>query len=205
MKPEPENLGNTAPPNSPAQELAWIKAIARGDRIAFEQLYRSYHGLLVRFLIRNTSRRDLVDEVVNSTLWAVWRGASRFRAESTPRSWIIAIAYRTLMKALRDQPFDVGAATVDAQDELVELSQTHNHASQTELQQWVGAGLKMLPEEQRMTLELAYFLGQSCEEIAEIMSCPVGTVKARMFHARVRLRSNLATLGGDTRNEAKPE
>ena len=146
MKPEPENLGNTAPPNSPAQELAWIKAIARGDRIAFEQLYRSYHGLLVRFLIRNTSRRDLVDEVVNSTLWAVWRGASRFRAESTPRSWIIAIAYRTLMKALRDQPFDVGAATVDAQDELVELSQTHNHASQTELQQWVGAGLKMLPE-----------------------------------------------------------
>ena len=34
MKPEPENLGNTAPPNSPAQELAWIKAIARGDRIA---------------------------------------------------------------------------------------------------------------------------------------------------------------------------
>lgn len=203
MKPDPETPATAVSGSSAEQELAWIRAIAQGDRVAFEQLYRSYHGLLVRFLLRSTSRRDLVDEVVNGTLWSVWRGASRFRAESSPRSWIIAIAYRTLMKALRDQPFDIGTAS--AQDEMAEIPAQHQHAAQLEIQQWVNAGLKLLPEEQRMTIELAYFLGQSCEEIAQIMGCPVGTVKARMFHARVRLRSNLANLGGDTRNEARTE
>ncbi|TAH39008.1 MAG: sigma-70 family RNA polymerase sigma factor [Gammaproteobacteria bacterium] len=207
MKSEAENRGPADTRDSDAQDLVWIKAIARGDRRAFEQLYTSYHGLLARFLIRNTSRRDLVDEVVNSTLWAVWRGASRFREEAKPRSWIIAIAYRTLMKALRDQPFDIGAATgmdEDA-DDPAGLPEQHNHSQLTEVQQWVGAGLRLLPPDQRMTIELAYYLGQSCEEIAEIMNCPVGTVKARMFHARVRLRSSLTALGGDTRNEANPQ
>ena len=46
-------------------------------------------------------------------------------------------------------------------------------------------------------MELAYFLGQSCEEIAAIMNCATGTVKARMFHARLRLRNTLPALGGD--------
>jgi len=53
-----------------------------------------------------------------------------------------------------------------------------------------------LPFEQRATMELAYFLGHSCEEIAAIMGCPVNTVKARMFQARIKLRNLLPTLGG---------
>ena len=53
-----------------------------------------------------------------------------------------------------------------------------------------------LPEEQRLTLELAYFMGHSCEEIATITGCAVGTVKARMFHAREKLRIALPSLGG---------
>ena len=68
---------------------------------------------------------------------------------------------------------------------------------QAELRDWVQHGLDLLPTEQRMTIELAYFLGQSCEEIAQIMNCAVGTVKARMFHARVRLRNTLPSLGGE--------
>ena len=62
---------------------------------------------------------------------------------------------------------------------------------------WLSQGLNSLPEEQRVTLELAYFMGESCEDIAAIMGCAVGTVKARMFHARVRLRNVLPALGGD--------
>jgi RNA polymerase sigma-70 factor (ECF subfamily) len=53
-----------------------------------------------------------------------------------------------------------------------------------------------LPEEQRLSLELAYFMGHSCEEIAAITDSPVGTVKARMFHAREKLRLALPSLGG---------
>jgi RNA polymerase sigma-70 factor, ECF subfamily len=62
--------------------------------------------------------------------------------------------------------------------------------------------LKTLPEDQRVTLELAYFMGCSCEEVAAVMGCAVGTVKARMFHARVRLRNVMPMLAGE-RNAAQ--
>lgn len=180
-------------------EFALIRAIARGDRRAFEKLYTRYHGLLTRFLIRSTSRRDLVEEVVNDTLWAVWRGASRFRGDSKPRSWVIAIAYRCLLKALRDRPLEPGSSPLGDDDAglLDGFIETPGDSARAEMRDWVQHGLDLLPKEQRMTLELAYFLGQSCEEIARIMNCAVGTVKARMFHARVRLRNTLPSLGGE--------
>jgi RNA polymerase sigma-70 factor, ECF subfamily len=186
-------------------ELALIKAIARGDRGAFEKLYTSYHGLLTRFLTRSTSRRDLVDEVVNETMWAVWRGASRFRGDSKPRSWVIAIAYRSLMKALRDRPLEAGVASLHRSDVDVPggIPEAVNDIARAEIRDWVRHGLDLLPADQRMTIELAYFLGQSCEEIAHIMNCAVGTVKARMFHARVRLRNTLPSLGGEA-GDTKP-
>jgi RNA polymerase sigma-70 factor (ECF subfamily) len=53
-----------------------------------------------------------------------------------------------------------------------------------------------MPSEQRLVLELAYHLGHSCEEIAEIMKCPVNTVKTRMFHARKKLKVLLPALAG---------
>jgi RNA polymerase sigma-70 factor, ECF subfamily len=195
----------SAPRSSPNRdasdehELVLIRAIAGGDRAAFEKLYTSYHGLLTRFLTRSTARRDLVDEVVNETLWAVWRGASRFRGDSKPRSWVIAIAYRSLMKALRDRPLEPGIASGNRGDVdvLAGIPETSSDIAHAETRDWVRHGLELLPAEQRMTLELAYFLGQSCEEIAGIMNCAVGTVKARMFHARVRLRNTLPSLGGE--------
>ena len=198
------NRGNDL---SDERELALISAVAHGDRKAFEKLYTRYHGLLTRFLTRSTSRRDLVDEVVNEALWAVWRGASRFRGDSKPRSWIIAIAYRSLMKALRDRPLEpsVTALNRDDADAMAGIPEASNDIAQAEMRDWVRHGLDLLPAEQRMTIELAYYLGQSCEEIAQIMNCAVGTVKARMFHARVRLRNTLPALGGERSTTNDPE
>ncbi len=63
-----------------------------------------------------------------------------------------------------------------------------------ELSNWVVSGLRLLPIEQRITMELAYYLGHSLNEISSIMGCPVSTVKARMFHARMKLRNVLPGL-----------
>jgi RNA polymerase sigma-70 factor (ECF subfamily) len=76
--------------------------------------------------------------------------------------------------------------------------QTIDPTFETEVQDWLKHGLNQLPVEQRLTLELAYHMGHSLEEIAAITECPVGTVKARMFHAREKLRHYLPTLGGGT-------
>ena len=61
-----------------------------------------------------------------------------------------------------------------------------------ELREWLESGVEALPPPQRLVIELTYFLGHSCEEIAAITSCPVNTVKTRLFHARERLRERLA-------------
>ena len=65
------------------------------------------------------------------------------------------------------------------------------------MQDWVTHGLNCLTVEHRLTLQLAYTMGYSLEEIAAITDSPVGTVKARMFHARRKLREYLPAIGGN--------
>jgi RNA polymerase sigma-70 factor (ECF subfamily) len=69
-----------------------------------------------------------------------------------------------------------------------------------EAKNWLSRGLDQLPAEQRLTLDLAYRVGYSIEEIATITDSPIGTVKARMFYAREKLRMCLPALGGSVPN-----
>ncbi|MEG8119383.1 RNA polymerase sigma factor, partial [Xanthomonas hortorum] len=65
-----------------------------------------------------------------------------------------------------------------------------------ELRDWLDKGMQRLSPDQRMVIELVYGVGHKLEEVAEIMQCPVGTIKARLFHARVKLRNVLPGLAG---------
>jgi RNA polymerase sigma-70 factor, ECF subfamily len=65
------------------------------------------------------------------------------------------------------------------------------------LRDWLGKGLDRLSADQRVVIELVYGVGHTLDEVAVIMQCPVGTVKARLFHARVKLRNVLPALAGD--------
>jgi RNA polymerase sigma-70 factor (ECF subfamily) len=182
------------------RELGRLRAVAVGDRAAFEALYRHHHTRLTRFLRRFTGRADLIEEVVNDTMWVVWRKAAEFRGDSKVSTWITGIAYRTMLKALRGTaPADeIGESMLDAA-QFDEAAAAHqDDGPEALLRDWVRCGLRLLPDDQRVTLELAYFMGHSCEEIAGLMDCAVGTVKARMFHARVRLRASLPELGGES-------
>ena len=178
-----------------ARDIDWLHAVAHGDRKAFERLYLRYHSRLSRFLARHALQRHQVDEVINETMWVVWRTAAEFRGDSKVGTWIIGIAYRCFLKMLRDTPaaFSPATATVAAAAEGAGPDETEER----ETRDWVRRGLSQLPAEQRLTVELVYYLGQSYEEVSKIMDCAVGTVKARMFHARVRLRSSLPGLGGE--------
>lgn len=188
----PDVLDADAADAGEATERRLLAAVARGDRVAFERLYLRQHGVLARFIARHTARRDLVDDVINDAFWVVWRKAAEFRGDSKVGTWIIGIAYRCMLKTLRQ---NVPAAEIE--EELADPAAAETgEAEQRELRDWVRRGLDLLSPEQRTTLELAYYLGQSCEEIAVIMNCATGTVKARMFHARLRLRNSLPALGG---------
>ena len=168
-----------------------LLGVAAGDRLALEELYLGYHRRLGRFLSRFTSRYENVEEIINDTFLVVWQSAKDFRNASQVSTWIIGIAYRTALKSFRRQKNHASAVSLDNYPE-----RAVDPTSDTEVQDWLRHGLNQLPIEQRLTLELAYQMGHSVEEIAAITDCPVGTVKARMFHAREKLRRSLPALAG---------
>lgn len=182
------------PAHEDARDRQLLDQVAQGDRAALETLYRSHHQRLAGFLHRNTSQDDLVPEIINETFWVVWRNAARFRGDSRVSTWIVGIAYRCMLKALRGRDTPTRRAADDALEQLPEET---NHDERRELHDWIAHGLAQLPDKQRTALELAYFYGRSCNEIAAIMSCAPGTVKAWLFHARTRLRNVLPGLAGD--------
>jgi len=170
---------------------ALLSAVAAGDRRALEELYFGYHRRLARFLSRFTPRYENIEEIINDTFMVVWQNAKQFRRASQVSTWIIGIAYRTALKSFRRQKNHAAALGLDDCPE-----HTVDPTSEMEVRDWLKQGLSRLPIEQRLTLELAYQMGHSLEEIALITDCPVGTVKARMFHAREKLRQYLPTLSG---------
>lgn len=177
-------------------ETDLLTRVAAGDEQAFERLYVIYHRRLSRFLMRFADHYSFAEEVINDTMYIVWTKADEFAGRSKVSTWITGIAYRRALKALdarrvrstreseawRDRTTTVGTTAPAVDGQALDAD-------------WLGAGLAGLPVEQRMALELAYVLGHSCEEIAEIADCPANTVKTRLFHARRRLRDALPALG----------
>ncbi|WP_077038372.1 RNA polymerase sigma factor [Pelomonas sp. KK5] len=183
------SAASSAAARAEALDRAELAASARGDRAAFERLYRRHFPRLARFLRRYTARADLTEDVINKALWVVWSKAGEFRGDSKASTWITGIAYRCMLKALRDGGAHTEAAELEAEIPV-------DDGPDTELRDWVDKGLRLLPEDLRTTLELAYGAGLSCAEIGVLMGCAEGTVKARMFNARLRLRNLMPALGG---------
>jgi RNA polymerase sigma-70 factor (ECF subfamily) len=149
-------------------------------------LYRIYQPRLARFLISMLQRQQLVEEVLDDTMMVVWQTAGSFRGSSKPSTWIFAIAYRKALKAkarwpdpLEDDEFDTRVSDDPTPDEQLHHQRLHDALR--------GAMDKLTPEH-RAVVDLTYFHGMGYREIADIVECPVDTVKTRMFHARRRLR-----------------
>lgn len=170
-------------------EALLMERIRAKDVDAFEELYRSYRDRLARFLLKRIHRPHLVEEVLNDTLMVVWDQANAFKGDSKLSTWIFAIAYRKSMKALRNHqdPIEDKAA-----DERASLDPSPEDGFRRErTRALLLQAMAELSPEHRSVLELTYFHEIGYQEIAEIMSCPVGTVKTRMFHARRQLRRRL--------------
>jgi RNA polymerase sigma-70 factor (ECF subfamily) len=174
-------------------ERALVTRIANNDHLAISRFVVLYDARLTRFLRRLTWRQELIDEIINDTMFIVWQQAGRFRFDSRVSSWVIGIAYRLAMRAFRAESRLPVAAAQAARDEESQLVDAQEQFEATE---WLGSALLKLPFEQRTTLELMYHAGYSCEEIGEIMGCPASTVKTRMFHARKKLRLTLSVAAG---------
>jgi RNA polymerase sigma factor (sigma-70 family) len=171
-------------------DVLLIGRIARKELRAFEELYRVYYQRLTRFLINVLRRSQLVEEVLNDTMLVVWRNPEKYNGRSKVSTWIFAIAYRKALKALkrRDEPVEDRGAEARPSPEAGPEQQLERR----QVQEALFNAINELSPDHRTVVDLTYFHELGYREIAEIMGCPVDTVKTRMFHARRRLRLALA-------------
>ncbi|MEJ8472462.1 RNA polymerase sigma factor [Roseibium algae] len=172
----------------PQTDEALLAAIAKGDLAAFEHIHRRYLPKLMHFARRITGSHEAAEEIADDTLMVVWRTSNRFEGRSKPSSWIFGIAYRLSLK--KRQSLDRQRNDVVLEDDLV--SDDSDTAETYMLQKDLNSALERLTPELRAVVELTYYNGYLYTEIAEILECPVGTVKTRMMTARRRLRDILS-------------
>lgn len=190
----PREMNRREPDRTIAMDEAdLVGLVAMEDVRAFEALYRAYHPRLRRFLRGMLRQPTMVDEVLDDTMLVAWRKAHTFDATSRVSTWLFAIAYRQALKALRrldwslPDPIDEPAAPRDHEPD--------GELAHSQLREQLDAVLAQLSPEHRAVIDLTYFHGYSCKEIAEVVGCPVATVKTRMFYARRHMKTLLGDAG----------
>jgi RNA polymerase sigma-70 factor (ECF subfamily) len=161
-----------------------MRRVSLGDREAFDVVYRRYAERVRAFLARVLPLRSLADETLNDTMLAVWRRSARFDGSCRLSTWIFAVAQRQALHALRSARIRARLAAA----EPPARNEPDAEAQMSQLREYLRRALASLPQEQLAVLELTYFEGYRCREIASLMECPVETVKTRVFHARRKLR-----------------
>ena len=200
--------------NAPDADAALVNRAQAGDVKAFEMLVVKYQRRIERLIGRMVRDVDLVPDIAQETFIRAYRAIPQFRGESAFYTWLYRIAVNTAKKELMDRKRDPTvseSALATARDEEDETSRAETELIDGETPEAVlaskqvaaavNAAVQALSEELRQAITLREIEGMSYEEIAELMGCPIGTVRSRIFRAREaiaqRLRPLLGTREGD--------
>jgi RNA polymerase sigma-70 factor (ECF subfamily) len=185
-----------SPPRHVPRELAHLsdEAIvalaARGEEAALAELYDRFGRVAYGLALRIVRDPALAEDAVQEAFLTVWRSAARFSPERAKAStWILTFVHRRAVDIVRreqrrrTEPLpDEEAASAPATEEVAWLRLERER---------VQAALRALPDQQRETLELAYYGGFTQSELADRLGQPLGTIKSRMFAGLGRLRELL--------------
>jgi len=189
-----------------------VERVKRGDKRAFEMLVIKYQRRIERLIGRMVRDVDLVQDIAQESFIRAYRALPQFRGESAFYTWLYRIAVNTAKKALVDmkrdplvmesslQSGDDGDETSRAESVLTDGATPESVLASKEIAAAVNSAIEALSEELRQAVTLREIEGLSYEEIAEVMNCPIGTVRSRIFRAReaiaLRLRPLLDTAQG---------
>jgi RNA polymerase sigma-70 factor, ECF subfamily len=169
-----------------------VQRVQNGDKRAFELLVLKYQHRIYSLISRFVRDADEVQDVAQETFIKAYRALPAFRAESAFYTWLYRIAINCaknhLVSRSRRPPgvdIDVDDAEhLDGNDAMQDIGGPESQVATEQLRVAVEAAIRRLPEDLRTALSLREFDGLSYEEIAEIMNCPLGTVRSRIFRAR---------------------
>lgn len=185
----------TGPSALDSDQLLVERSVA-GDQRAFELLVIKYQRRIQRLIGRMVRDTDLVEDIAQETFIRAYRALHQFRGESQFYTWLYRIATNTAKKHLlqlkRDRVVFEGSFQADDEGDETSRQKSEPTTSETpesilaarEIAAAVNAVLEELPDELRQAITLREMEGLSYEEIAELMNCPIGTVRSRIFRAR---------------------
>ena len=187
----------TGLPSSPTQDtdLQLVERTVAGDQRAFELLVIKYQRRIERLIGRMVRDVDLVEDIAQETFIRAYRALHQFRGDAQFYTWLYRIAVNTakkfLMEMKRDPVLSENQFKNDDDDETnspgIELTSDETPESvlaAKEIATAVNAAMDALPEDLRQAVVLREIDGLTYEEIAEVMTCPIGTVRSRIFRAR---------------------
>ena len=160
-------------------------------RRSFQKLYERHYRAIVRLAYRYLNDTHLVEDVANETMFTVWQKASTFRRESRVKTWILGIAVLKCHEARRKQRSSHIDERVDVESErlVVEAGNLNDSTSNIDLERDIQTAMQRLSPEHRICIELAYVEGFSGAEIADVVGCPLNTVKTRLHYAKKQLKA----------------
>lgn len=169
-----------------------VARVQKGDKRAFDLLVLKYQHRIFGLISRYVHDADEVQDVAQEAFIKAYRALPRFRGDSAFYTWLYRIAINTAKNYLVSRSRRPPGSDVEVEDAEYYASGGALHEIETpesalfgaELKQVVERAIKNLPEDLRTAVTLREFDGLSYEDIADIMDCPVGTVRSRIFRAR---------------------
>lgn len=188
------------------QDATLLERVSKGDRDAYDALYRRLYSRVFAFVLRRLRDPSLAEETVVEVFFEIWRNAGKFRGESRPTTWIFGISHFKCLAASRAARRSKRSAVVATDNEILEAVADDQNSEDViaarERVNQVKAVLGGLPDGQRQVVELAFMEGLGYGEIAERLGVAEGTVKTRISRARSMLRRLLEGMEvGDPREE----
>jgi RNA polymerase sigma-70 factor, ECF subfamily len=172
-----------------------MQLVQSGNPRAFELLYDRHGGAAFSLAYRMIGNRVTAEDVVQEAFLSIWRSRLRYdQARGSVRTWVLGIVHNRAIDALRRSfVHDRRRETMEGVEERHEAPErTDAEAARREEARSIRGALETLPDEQRRTIELAYFGGYSHSQIAELLDEPVGTVKGRMRLGLDKMRRQLS-------------
>jgi len=186
--------------NGPDREL--VARVQRGDKAAYDLLVLKYQHKLIKLISRYIRDQSEVLDVAQESFLKAYRALPRFRGDSAFYTWLYRIAINTAKNHLVSQSRrppngDVEASEAEqfeGESDLKDQATPEHLLLREEIEKTVIAAIEDLPQDLRTAITLREMEGMSYEEIAQAMSCPIGTVRSRIFRAREAINKRLEPL-----------
>ena len=187
-----------------------VERAQRGDKQAFDLLVEKYQRKLARLLSRFIRDPAEVEDVTQEAFIKAYRALPAFRGDSAFYTWLYRIGINTaknyLMAMGRRAPTSTEVEAEEAEgfeegEQLRDINTPESLLLSKEIAETVNATIEELPEELRSAIQLREIEGMSYEEIAQVMDCPIGTVRSRIFRAREAIAEQLRPLLGTSKDK----